>query len=93
MDDVARTDAPRASTIVRLHRRVDALLAAPKVVIGGDNGGGAGGVGGVDAGFVVNGGDGEPAPDINDVLGEAEDEMATTQGFLDSRNASLLGLA
>lgn len=93
VDDVARTDAPRASTIVRLHRRVDALLATPKVVIDGDHDGGAGGVGGVGSGFVVNGGDGEPAADINDVLGEAEDEMATTQGFLDSRNASLLGLA
>ena len=42
------------------------------------------------AGVVRNG---EPAADIDDVLGEAENDIATAQGYLDSGNATLLGLA
>ena len=82
VDDLARTDAPRASTIVRLHRRVEALAAPKADAAGAENG--------FMAGVVRNG---EPAADIDDVLGEAENDMATAQGYLDSGNASLLGLA
>ena len=85
VDDLARTDGPRASTVVRIHRRVGAL-APPKP-----------GVAGAEAdGFmagVVGARNGEPAADIDDVLGEAENDIAARQGFLDSGNASLLGLA
>ena len=79
VDELARTDAPKASTIVRLHRRVEAL-AVPKADAGG-----------AENGFLAR--NGEPAADINDVLGEAEKDMATAQGYLDSGNATLLGLA
>ncbi len=83
VDDLARTDAPRASTIVRLHRRVEAL-ATPKTGAGGTE------ENGFMAGVVRNG---EPAADIDDVLGEAQNDIATAQGYLDSGNATLLGLA
>ena len=80
VDELARTDAPRASTIVRLHRRVEAL-AATKADVGGT---------GTDfmAGVVRTG----AAADITDVLGQAETDMASAQEFLDS-GSTLLGLA
>ncbi len=82
VDELARTDTPRASTIVRLHRRVEASTASKADA------------GGTENGFMAGvGRNGEPAADINDVLGEAESEMATAQGYLDSGNATLLGLA
>lgn len=83
VDELSRTDVARASTVVRLHRRVEALAAAPKV-------GGAGTDNSFMAGVVRNG---EPAAGIDDVLGEAENDMAAAQGYLDSGNATLLGLA
>lgn len=83
VEDLSRTDMPRASTIVRLHRRVE-ILAGPKADTAG-----------ADHGFmsgVVRGTEGMPATDIDDVLGEAESEMASAQGFLTGGN-ELMGIA
>ena len=85
VEDLARTDPSRASTIVRLHRRVEAL-AGPK----------AGPIGGDDVGLmtgVMPSGEGMPAANIDDVLGEAEDQIANAQSFLSGDNATLLNLA
>lgn len=93
--------APRASTVVRLHRRVEALssptpakdnmavVGATSTLMGGKNDNGNGTA-------LGNPGAGAGAPvvvDINDVLGQAESDMANARGFLDGRNAGLLGLA
>lgn len=86
------TDAAtlRASTVVRLHRRVEALSSsAAKTNFMGtknDNGTGDGQNGAASAAAVVG-------VDINDVLGQAETEMANARGFLGTRNTGLLGLA
>ncbi|KAK4694667.1 mediator of RNA polymerase II transcription subunit 5, partial [Lecanoromycetidae sp. Uapishka_2] len=83
VDDLARTDPARASTIVRLYRRVEAL-AAPKtnVVSGGDE-------------FmtgVEQSGDGMQPTNIDDVLGEAEHKLASAQNAMFGHNA-LMGLS
>lgn len=85
VDDLARTDTARASTIVRLHRRVEALAGPKAGPVGGDDGGIMTGV--------MQSGEGMPATNIDDVLGEAEDQIANAQSFLSGENAKLLGLA
>jgi len=87
VDDISRTDPARASTIVRLHRRVTALVE-PKPV--------AGTIGGDDfMTGVAHNAEGMPSANIDDVLGEAEEQIkaASAQEFLSGDNSSLLGLA
>ncbi|KAL2041237.1 hypothetical protein N7G274_006182 [Stereocaulon virgatum] len=87
VDEIARTDTARASMIVRLQRRVEALTdlkTGPVDVVGDDNG------------FMpalMQSGAGMHAANIDDVLGEAEDQIANAQSFLSGKNAALLGLA
>ncbi|KAM0795070.1 mediator complex, subunit Med5 [Usnea florida] len=83
VDDLSRSDAPRASAIVRLHRRAEALSASKTDAAGAAENE-------FMAGVARNG---EPAAVIDDVLGEAENDIATAQEYLDSGNAALLGLA
>ena len=85
VDEIARTDAARASTIVRLHRRVNALAAAKTAAGVANNEFMAGVVQGTE-GMGMAGG-------IDDVLGEAGERIATAQSYLSGENASLLGLA
>lgn len=85
VDEIARTDAAKASTIVRLHRRVNALTAT-KTVSGVAN---DEFMAGVVQGTEVMG----TAADIDDVLGEAGEQIATAQSYLSGENATLLGLA
>lgn len=84
VEDLSRTDPARAGTVVRLYRRVEALMA-PKA--------GAGVAGGGFMGGVAHDADGMPSADIDDVLGEAEEQIANAQEFLAGDNAALLGLA
>ena len=82
VEDLSKADPARATTIIRLHRRVEALmgLKAAAATAGGD-------------GFMTGvAHDAEGMPNaIDDVLGEAEEEIAA-QGFLTADNASFLGL-
>lgn len=84
VEDLSRTDPARASTIVRLYRRVEALTA-PKVgaVVGGDG----------FMGDIAQTAEGMPSADIDDVLGEAKEQIANAQEFLKGDTAALLGLA
>lgn len=89
IEDLSRTDPARASTIVRLHRRVDALIESSRP--------GAGAAAAGDAfmtGMAPNA-EGMPnaSANIDDVLGEAEERIASAQELLSQENASLLGLA
>lgn len=73
--------------IVRLQRRVDALTdpkTAPVNVVDDDNG---------IMPALMQSGEGMHAANIDDVLGEAEDQIANAQSFLSGENAALLGLA
>ncbi|MCJ1460584.1 mediator complex subunit [Mycoblastus sanguinarius] len=81
VEDLAKTDPIRASTVVRLQRRVEALLI-PKTIP-------SGGTSGFMAGVVRNDG-GMTTADIDDVLGEAENQIAEAQNFLNGENATLL---
>ena len=84
VDEIARTDAPRATTIVRLHRRVEALtpLKSAQGVADGEFMAG-----------VVQGGGVMATADIDDVLGEAGEQIATAQSYLSGGSTTLLGLA
>ena len=89
IDDLARTDPNRAVTIVRLHRRAFLVLelrdkahGAGEPLIGGDDTFMSG---------AAHNAEGMPSTNIDDVLGEAETEIAA-QEILSGGNASLLGL-
>ncbi|MCJ1279109.1 mediator complex subunit [Puttea exsequens] len=84
IDDLARTDAARASTVVRLHRRIEDI-AAPKTdsVGGGD---------GAMTGIEVSDGIRQPT-NIDDVLGEAGEQLASAQEALYGSNTTLMGMA
>ncbi len=83
VDDLARTDPARASTLVRLHGRVEAL-AAPKA-------GAASEGDGFMTGVQQSGESMQPA-NIDDVLGEAEHQIALAQNASFGQNA-LMGLS
>lgn len=74
VDDLAKSDPARASTIVRLHRRVEAL-AAPKAaaVSGGEE---------LMAGM-QQAGDGAQPANIDDVLGEAQNAIFEQNALMD----------
>lgn len=84
VEDLSRTDPARASTIVRLYRRVEALTAPKAGALGASDGFMEG---------ITNNADGMPSANIDDVLGEAEEQIANAQEFLAGDNAALLGLA
>ena len=89
VEDLSRMDPSRASTIFRLHRRVEALIEPnkPATVPGVPDDAFMAGVP-PDAGALP-----DASANIDDVLGEAEERMASAQEFLTQENASLLGLA
>lgn len=81
VEDLSRTDPARASTIVRLHRRVEAYSASRTGAVGaGDS-------------FMADIAQNTDSGNIDDVLGEAEEQIANAQEFLAGDNAALLGLA
>ena len=84
VEDMARTDPTRATTTVRLHRRVEGLMGpkAAAATAGGD----------AFMTGVAHDAEGMPSANIDDVLGEAEEQIASAQEFLTADNASLLGL-
>jgi len=84
VDDLARTEPARASTIVRLYRRVEAL-SGPKV--NALSGGEAFMTG------VEQSGRGMPPANIDDVLEEAEHQIASAQNAMFGHNAPLMGLS
>lgn len=84
VEELSKTDPTRASTIVRLHRRVEALFN-PKNSLAGNRDTFMTGI--------AHNADGMPSADINDVLGEAQEDIANAQEFLAGDNAALLGLA
>lgn len=84
VEDLSRTDPARASTIVRLYRRVEALTAPKTGAVGAGDGFMEG---------ISHSADGIPSANIDDVLGEAEEQIANAQEFLAVDNAALLGLA
>ena len=95
VENLSRTDAARASLIVKLHRRVEAMMGpkATTVMVGGATDGGLVVPGdGFMTGVAPNA-EGMPAANIDDVLGEAEEQIASAQELLSGENASLLGLA
>ena len=83
--DLSKINLARATMTVRLHRRVQALLGRP-----GHGTAGAGADGGVLLHGVVHNADGMPTADIDDVLVEAEDQMAAD--FLTGGSAAFLGV-
>lgn len=84
VEDLSRTDPARASTIVRLYRRVEVLMASKAGTVGAGDG---------FMGGIAHNADGMPSANIDDVLGEAEEQIANAQEFLAGDNAALLGLA
>ena len=87
VEDLSRTDPARAQIIVRLYRRVETLMVSKTGAVAGP--------GGADAFMegVETQAEGMPTANIDDVLGEAEEQIASAQGLLAANNASLLGLA
>ncbi|KAL6714834.1 mediator complex subunit [Lecanora helva] len=85
VENLSKTDPVRASTIVRLHRRVDAFMGPKPGDAAANNEDFMAGV--------VHAADGMPTANIDDVLGEAEEQIASAQGFLAGDNSSLLGIA
>lgn len=81
--ELSKTNLPRASMIVRLHRRVDALVGQAENQVSNAVGGDGGGLDGSALGLtaVVHNADGMPTADIDDVLVEAGDQIAA-QDFL-----------
>ena len=84
VEELSRTDPRRASTIVRFHRRVEALSMSKHILASaGDT-------------FMTDAAHGmvdDPSADINNVLGEAEEQIANAQEFLATDNTALLGVA
>lgn len=86
--ELSKTNLPRASMIVRLHRRVEALVGRGNNatnVVGGDNGG--------MANAVVHNAEGMPTADIDDILvhaGQADQQIAVTQDFLADTTVSFM---
>ena len=86
--ELSKTNIPRASMIVRLHRRVEALVgrgSSVTSVVGGNNEG--------IANAVVHNSEGMPTADIDDILVHAEQadqQMVATQDFLADRTGSFL---
>lgn len=82
--ELAQTDLARASMVVRLHRRVEALSGRKQAVP-------------VDTSNfmadVVRNAEGMPTTDIDDVLAEAQNQTAEAQAYLSGENAALLGIA
>ena len=78
VDELAKTDPARASTIVRLHGRVEAM-AAPKANVesGGDD---------LMTGLQQSG-EAMPPTNIDDVLGEAKQQIATAQDAMFGQHA------
>ncbi len=88
--ELSKTNLPRASMIVRLHRRVETLVGRGSNV---SNVVGAGNEGMANA--VVHNAEGVPTADIDDILVHAEQadqQMAATQDFLADATGSFIGM-
>lgn len=88
--ELSKSNLPRASMIVRIHRRVEALVGRGSNVANVVDGGNGG-----MANAVVHNAEGMPTADIDDILVHAEQadqQMSATQNFLADTSVSFMGV-